>query len=130
MKKEIIVENKGMMLVDGQMAFDKLETGQHVLDFMSTEYAEIEPYEGQFKVQVARGGNVYMTEKKKRVRHKPTFREDNMSLSIGRDGIVYVTFRLPEEQMAELPEKLTHQAINMADKVRVMMMKGKKGGKK
>jgi hypothetical protein len=64
-----------------------------------------------------RDGNVYMTEKPKRQKNKPLFRDDNSSLSLGRDGKYYFVFTLPEQLVAELPEQLVRQASAIAQKV-------------
>ena len=76
-------------MVDGLMAFGMLRTGLRTLDFECCEDVEAEPFKGNFHVQGMRDGNVYMTEKPKRVRNKALFREDNSSFSIGRDHNVY-----------------------------------------
>jgi hypothetical protein len=60
-KKEITVE--------GMMTFDKLGAGQRMLDFMCCEDVALEPFTGLCKVQAMRDGNVYITEKPKRVRN-------------------------------------------------------------
>ena len=99
------------------MTFGKLETGLRALDFECCEDVVMEPFEGNFRVQGMRDGNVYLTEKKKRVRNKPIFREDNSSLSLGRDGRYYFYFALPEERVGELAEELIRQAMAIACKV-------------
>ena len=116
-QKKIKNTTKKQVTLEGMMTFGLLETGLHTADFMCSEDVEMEAFIAKCKVQGMRDGNVYVTELPKRVRNKPMFREDNMSLSVGRDGIVYVTFRLPVEEMAKLPEKLTHQASLIAQKV-------------
>ena len=62
------------------------ENGLHTADFMCCEDALLEPFRGKCKVQMMRDGNVYITELPKRVRNKALFRDDNCSLSQGRDG--------------------------------------------
>ena len=109
--------NKRELTLDGMMTFGKLETGLRTLDFMCCEDAEMEPFEGTFRVQGMRDGNVYMTERKRRVKNKPIFREDNSSLSLGRDGRYYFYFALPEERVGELAEELVRQALAIAFKV-------------
>lgn len=96
-----------------------IETDQNLLllDFTNDEDAMMTPASFQGKVQVMRDGNVYITEKKKSKRNKPIFREDHSSLSLGFDGIYYFTFRLPEEMVASLPDKLAHEALVIAQKV-------------
>ena len=99
------------------MTFGKLETGLRALDFMCCEDAEMEAFEGNFRVQAMRDGNVYLTEKKKRVRNKPIFREDNSSLSLGHDGRYYFYFSLPKEMVEDLPNQLVLEASAIAAKV-------------
>jgi len=69
------------------------------------------------KVQVMRDGNVYITELPKRVKNQPMFREDNSSLSKGKDGRYYFYFSLPEQLVDELPKELVRQASVIANKV-------------
>ncbi len=99
------------------MTFGMLETGQRTLDFECCEDVEAIPFKGNFQVQGMRDGNVYMEEKPKRVRNKAIFREDNASLSHGRDGRWYFSFSLDEDQLKQLPEKLVTQASAIAQKV-------------
>ena len=108
---------KRELTLDGMMTFGKLETGLRTLDFMCCEDAEMEAFEGTFRVQGMRDGNVYMTERKRRVRNKPIFREDNSTLSLGQDGRYYFYFSLPEERVGELAEELVRQAMAIALKV-------------
>ena len=60
------------------------------------------------------------------------FREDNSSLTLGRDRRYYFVFTLPEKQLAQLPDRLVHQALTIAQKVDKMIAGrvGKKGSKK
>ena len=115
--KKIRVSTENQVMVDGLMTFGKLETGLRTLDFMCCEDAEMEAFEGNFRVQGMRDGNVYMTERKKRVRNKPIFREDNSSLSLGRDGRYYFYFSLPKEMVEDLPNQLVLEASAIAAKV-------------
>ena len=104
-------------MLDGMMTFGRLENGLHALDFSSFEAVELVPFIADCKVQAMRDGNVYITEKAKRVRNRPLFREDNSSLTLGRDGRYYFVFSLPEGQVKELPDRLVHQALAIAQKV-------------
>ena len=103
--------------LDGMMSFGMLKTGLRTADFECCEDVEVEAYEGNFKVQMMRDGNVYMTEMKKRIRNRAIFRDDNCSLSLGQNGRYYFVFTLPEELIEELPAKLVHQASAIAQKV-------------
>lgn len=111
--------------LNGMMNFGELEDGLHALDFASTEYAEMKPFRANCLVQGMRNGNVYITERPKRMRKQPLFREDNSSLSLGRNGRYYFVFTLPEELVDELPLELVRQALAIAQKVEHMAKKGK-----
>ena len=103
--------------MDGLMTVGKLEDGRRRADFQCCEEVELEKFVGRFKVQGMHDGNLYMEEYPKRLRNKPMFRQDNSSLSLGRNGVYYFVFTLPEGQLAELPEKLVRQANEAAAKV-------------
>jgi len=113
------------VMVEGMMAFGKLENGQRTLDFECCEDVAAEAFHGDFRVQGMRDGNVYMTEKPKRHKNKPLFREDNCSLSHGKDKRYYFYFSLDEDQLEQLPEKLVHQASAIAQKVIRELIKGR-----
>ena len=103
--------------MDGLMTVGKLENGLRRADFQCCEEVELEKFVGRFKVQGMHDGNIYMEEYPKRLRNKPIFRQDNSSLSLGRSGMYYFVFTLPEGLLAELPEKLVRQANEAAAKV-------------
>lgn len=107
------------VMVEGMMAFGKLETGQHTLDFECCEDVVAEAFEGDFHVQAMRDGNVYITEneQKRRIRNRAIFREDNSSFSLGKDRRYYFYFSLPEQLLDELPHELVRQASVIAGKV-------------
>ena len=50
------------VLVDGMMTFGRLDDGRHTVDFITYENVDIAPFTAICKVQVMRGGNVYVTE--------------------------------------------------------------------
>lgn len=112
-------------MVDGIMTFGKTDKGQNLLDFTCTEFVEISPFIANCKVQVMRDGNTYITERPKRIHNKPLFREDNSSLTLGRDGRYYFIFSLEKGQVKRLPEALVHQALAIAQKVERMILKKK-----
>ena len=105
------------VMVEGLMTFGMLENGLRTLEFECCEDVEAEPFKGDFHVQGMRDGNVYMQQKPKRVRNKAIFRDDNASLSHGKDGKYYFYFSLDEDQLEQLPEKLVRQASTIAQKV-------------
>ncbi len=113
------------VMVDGMMAFGKLESGERTLDFECCEDVVAEAFSGHFKVQGMRDGNVYMTENPKRPKNKPLFREDNCSLSHGRNGRYYFVFSLDDDEAGLLPQKLMDQASAIASKmIRKMLLEG------
>ena len=111
-------------MVEGLMTFGKLETGLRTLDFECCEDVAAEAFKGKFVVQGMRDGNVYMSELPKRLKNKPLFREDNCSLSHGRNGRYYFVFSLDEDEVRLLPQKLMEQASAIARKVIRELMKG------
>ena len=111
--------------LDGMMTFGETDDGLRVLDFAATEAAELEPFTADCRVQGMRDGNVYITEKPKRLRNKPLFREDNCSLTLGRDGNYYFVLTLPAELVKELPDRLVHQSLAIAQKVERHILGGK-----
>ena len=113
-KSEILGEQ---VMVEGMMAFGKLENGQRTLDFECCEDVAAEAFHGDFRVQGMRDGNVYMTEKPRRHKNKPIFRDDNCSLSHGHNGKFYFVFIMDDDRLGELPQQLVQQAGNIARKV-------------
>ncbi len=117
MAKIICISNERQVSLDGLLTLGMLENGLRTADFMCCEDVEVEAFSGDFKVQGMRDGNVYMTEKPKRIKNKPIFREDNSSFSRGKDKKYYFFFALDEDQLEQLPEKLVYQASAIAQKV-------------
>ena len=111
------------------MSFDKTDSGLNVLEFMATELVEVPASISTCKVQVMRDGNVYITEKPKRVRNSPIFREDNCTFSLGHDDRYYFVFTMEKGQVKQLPDRLVHQALAIAQKVErtILNSKGRKG---
>ena len=105
------------VMVDGMMAFGKLENGQRTLDFECCEDVVAEAFQGVFHVQGMRDGNVYMTERPKRHKNKAIFRDDNCSLSHGRNRKYYFVFTMDDDEIDRLPQQLVQQAGNIARKV-------------
>ena len=126
-KRNIKIERPTTL--NGMMTFGLVDNDLHILDFINIDFAEVEPFIADCKVQAMRDGNVYITEKTKRIRNTPLFREDNSSLTLGRDNRYYFYFSLPKEQLAELPHQLIHQALAIAQKVERTILKkqGRKG---
>ena len=115
MSKKLKITKEKQISLDGMMTVSQLEDGRKAADFMCCENVEMEPFSGTFKVQGMHDGNLYMTEKPKRRRNHPVFREDNASLSLGSDGFWYFVFRM--QNIIELPGELIRQATIIARKV-------------
>jgi len=115
--EKIIISTERQAMLDGLMTLGILENGLRTADFQCCEDVELDAFSGTFKVEGMRDGNVYMTEKPKRIKNKPIFREDNSSFSRGKDKKYYFYFSLDEDQLEQLPEKLVHQASATAQKV-------------
>ena len=120
--EKIIITTKRQVKLDGQMTIGMLEDGRRTADFFCSEDVQMQAFTGLFKVQGMRDGNMYLTEKPRRKRNKPLFREDNSSLSKGADGRWYFSFSLSDDQLELLPERLVHQASAIAKKVLLRLM--------
>ena len=109
-------KNEKEVTLDGLMTIGRVENLIHA-EFMCCEDVRMDAAVTNCKVQLMRDGNVYITELPKRVKNKPMFRDDNCSLSLGRDGRYYFVFSLPEQLVNELPKQLVRQASAIAQKV-------------
>ena len=119
MKKNNVIKSdskKREITLDGFITIGKLEDGRTIGEFLNCEDARIKPFSGNFRVQGSSRGNIYMVEKPKRVKNTPIFRDDNCSLSKGKNGRYYFVFSLEEERIEELPEELVRQAVAIAEK--------------
>lgn len=117
--------NESLITAKGLMVLGKSEKGLHTADFeCCDDDLQVEPFTGKFQMQIMRDGNVYATERPKRIKNTPIFREDNSSLSLGKDGRYYFVFSLPEDRVNELPEQLLRQARAIARKAMSLMING------
>ena len=121
MSKKIDFTEEKSLTLDGFVTIQKTEDGLHTADFQCCEDVQMEPFKGDFKVQLMRDGNIYMDEKPKRKRNKPIFRQDHSSLSLGKNGIYYFTFRLPQEEVFRLAGTLVREADEVAKKIITML---------
>ena len=112
--------------LDGTMTFGTIDNNQHILDFKCMEFAEVEPFIADCKVQAMHDGNVYIIEKPKRGHNKPLFREDNSTFTLGRDGKYYFIFTMPKDQVKSIPNQLVNQAEAIAEEVSRVILKKKK----
>ena len=97
------------------MSFDKLKNGLHIADFVNTEHVEIEPFAGDFKVQCLSNGCVTMVQKPKRIRRCPIRRGDRWSITLTRDGVILLNWRLPDSDIELAPKILKKDAREMAE---------------
>lgn len=102
---------------EGLVSLGELKNGLRVADVVSCDDVEVDNFTGKCKVQIMRDGHIYITELPKRKKSTPIFRDDNCSLSLGRDGKYYFVFTLPEQLVDELPHQLVRQASAIAQKV-------------
>ena len=121
MSKKIIFTEEKPLTIEGFVTIQKKDDGLHTADFQCCEDVQIEPVKGDFKVQLMRDGNIYMDQKPKRKRNKPIFRQDHSSLSLGKNGIYYFTFRLPQEEVFRLAGTLKREAEEVAKKIITML---------
>ncbi len=114
--------NESEMTLNGMMTFGECENGLRFADFECCEEVEMEPFVGDCKVQVMRDGNVYITERPKRIRNRALLRDDNSSLSLGQNGRFYFVFSLPAAELDKLPAQLVRQASAIAGKFMRLIM--------
>ena len=117
MEKKTKMARKQLADAEGLMTYGVLENGLHTMDFTSLSDAQMEECTANFKVRAMRDGNVYMTEIAKQQRNHALFRDDNASLSLGRNGKYYFVFTMDEQLVDELPQQLVRQASAIAQKV-------------
>ena len=123
MKKNVINRtNESEMTLNGMMTFGECENGLRFADFECCEEVEMEPFVGDCKVQVMRDGNVYITERPKRIRNRALLRDDNSSLSLGQNGRFYFVFSMPAAELDKLPAQLVRQASAIAGKFMRLIM--------
>ena len=114
--------NESEMTLNGMMTFGKCENGLRFADFECCEDVEMEPFVGDCRVQMMRDGNVYITERPKRIRNRALLRDDNSSLSLGQNGRFYFVFSMPAAELDELPAQLVRQASAIAGKFMRLIM--------
>ena len=121
MSKKIEFTEEKPLNLEGLLTILMMENGLHNIDFQCCEDVQMEPFAGDFRVQLMRDGNIYMDEKPRRKRNKPIFRQDHSSLSLGKNGIYYFTFRLPQEEVFRLAGTLVREADEVAKKIITML---------
>ena len=97
-------ENKTTTL-SALVAVSKTEMGMDYVQVMPDDprVGLVEPFHGMGYGQMLSNGSFDFT-KKKRVRRKPEFKDDYLSLSFCQDGFDRLVFVVPSELRAELPQ--------------------------
>jgi len=121
MQKKIKFTEEKPLTIEGFVTIQKKDDGLYTGDFQCCEDVQMEPVKGDFRVQMMRDGNIYMDEKPRHKRNKPIFRQDHSSLSLGKDGIYYFTFRMPQEEVFNLAATLKREAEEVAKKIITML---------
>ena len=67
--EKIKISTERQVTLDGLLTLGKLENGLRTMDFMCCENVMMDAFSGNFTVQGMRDGNVYMQERKKRIRN-------------------------------------------------------------
>ena len=126
MQKKVTRKNNKTVNYEALVSLGELRNGMRVAEITSIDHVKAEPFRGLCKVQLMRDGNIYLIQVPKRLRNKPRFRDDNSSLTIGRDHMVYFYFCMPEVRLNEVPQQLVRQANAIAQKVlRELIQKSK-----
>lgn len=95
----------------------ELKNGLRVANIVSCEDVEVEGFIGRCKVQLLRNGHMEIVQLPKRLKNKPIFRDDNCTLTLGKDGKYYFVFTMPEALIYEIPGQLRRQANAIAEKI-------------
>ena len=120
-----------MVTLDGQLTVGKLETGQHIADFVNTEFAQVEPFSGVCNVQMLGSGCLSMVEKPKRIRKDPERRGIRWSVSLGQDDLTRVIWRHPTDDLKNASALLEQDAEEIAAALwDLYLEKQRKGGKR
>ena len=103
--------------VDGMLTIVKDEQGLNLMDFDGYDDFDAREINGLYKVKGSFNSKIIMEEKPKRERRDPLFKDDNCSFSLGKDDVYYFSFRMPKDQLDNLPGELVRQASAIAQKV-------------
>ena len=118
MSKTIRMNIKRKVTLDGMVTYSKLINGLVVADFKNYDpEVEVEPVAGKFKGRLMRDGNLYLEQLPRRIRHKPKYRQDHSSVSIGRNGKGYFVMVVDEAELDAFPQILVREANEAAAKM-------------
>jgi hypothetical protein len=93
--------------MSGQTSVTTLENGLHYVQSTPDNQVvgQVEPFVGRGRIQMLSNGQLEVTQTR-RVRKKPEYRGDYLSLSYGNDGLDRVIFVTPNELRADMPRLL------------------------
>ena len=93
--------------MSGQTSVTTLENGLHYVQSTPDNpvVGQVEPFVGRGRIQMLSNGQLEVTQTR-RVRRKPEYRGDYLSLSYGNDGLDRVSFITPSELRADMPRLL------------------------
>lgn len=123
MAKNIIKKNSYKKTTNKDVNYEalvnlgELKNGLRVANIVSCEDVEVEGFIGRCKVQLLRNGHIEIVQLPKRLRNKAIFRDDNCTLTLGKDGKYYFVFTMPEALIYEIPGQLRRQANAIAEKI-------------
>jgi hypothetical protein len=131
MAKNIIKKNSYKKITNKDVNYEALvnlsfEDGLCTAEIASCEDVKVEGFRGKCKIKMETDGGFCIKQLPKRERNKAIFRDDNCTLTRGKDGKFYFVFIMPEALVHELPTQLSCQALNIAEKVKFALMHNKK----
>ncbi len=93
--------------MSGQTSVTTLENGLHYVQSTPDNpvVGQVEPFVGRGRIQMLSNGQLEVMQTR-RVRKKPEYRGDYLSLSYGNDGMDRVIFVTPNELRADMPRLL------------------------
>ena len=97
-------------VINAQVAITKTESGMDYVQVLpdNPRVGLVVPFHGTGKAQLLSNGSFDFI-RKKRVRGKPEFKVDNITLSFANNGYDYLTFVLPAEQRDDFARLLMSQ---------------------
>ncbi len=93
--------------MSGMTSVTTLENGLHYVQSTPDNMVagQVEPFVGRGRIQMLSNGQLEVTQTR-RVRKKPEYKGDYLSLSYGNDGNDRVIFMTPSELRADMPRLL------------------------
>ena len=113
--------------MSGQTSVTTLENGLHYVQSTPDNpvVGQVEPFVGRGRIQMLSNGQLEVTQTR-RVRRKPEYRGDYLSLSYGNDGYDRVSFITPSELRADMPRLLQKDVAKLLVYLEEMISSKKK----